>query len=154
MIRPTLPADTPTLLTIAERTKVFKPLELVALREVLDDYHASPREHQSYTEEADGVIRGLVYFAPAAMTDRVWYLYWIFVDKDIQAKGLGSQLLQYCERKIREADGRLILIETSGLPHYALTRQFYLKHQYELHAVVKDFYEDGDDLNIFRKRLS
>ena len=133
MIRPTLPADTPTLLTIAERTKVFKPLEQVALREVLNDYHESPQEHQCYTEEAEGVIRGMIYFAPAAMTDRVWYLYWIFVNKDIQAKG------------------RLILIETSGLPYYELTRQFYLKHGYELHAEVKDFYEDGDNLRASNK---
>lgn len=153
MLRPTLPQDTPPLIDIATRTKFFKPHELVALREVLDDYHAKPGEHQSYTYEQEARTLGLVYFAPAAMTDRVWYLYWIFVEKETQTKGIGSQMLLFAEQAIRQAQGRLLLIETSGLPYYEPTRAFYLKHGYELHAVVKDFYEDGDDLNIFRKRL-
>ena len=153
MLRPTLPADTPALLDIAEKTHVFKPHEIVALREVLDDFHDSPGDHLAYTLVHDGKVIGFVYFAPAAMTDRVWYLFWIFVDKTVQARGLGSQLLQFVEEETRGRQGRLMLIETSGLPHYEPTRRFYLRHGYELHATVRDFYEDGDDLNIFRKRL-
>ena len=34
-----------------------------------------------------------------------------------------------------------------------LLRRFYLKHGYEQAAVVRDFYADGDDQVIFRKRL-
>ena len=154
MLRPTIPDDTPTLLAIAERTGVFKPNELVALHEVLDDFHKSPGQHQSHTCESNGQILGLVYFAPAAMTDRTWYLYWIFVDKHTQAKGIGSELLMFAEEQARQANGRIMLIETSGLPHYALTRKFYLKNGYHLDAVLHDYYEDGDNMNIFCKRLS
>lgn len=153
MLRSTKPSDTPALLALAEGTAVFKPHELVALREVLDDYHANPQKHEAYTKERDGAIIGFVYFAPAAMTENVWYLYWIFVDKQIQAKGIGSELLLFAEDRIRQAKGRLLLIETSGLPHYQLTRQFYLKHGYTLEATVRDFYAVGDDLNVFRKLL-
>lgn len=153
MIRPTLPSDTPVLLSIAERTQVFKAHELVALREVLDDYHDKPGQHQAYTFESNGQIIGLVYFAPAAMTDRTWYLYWIFVEKTIQAKGIGSQLLAFAESEARKQSARLMLIETSGLPYYQLTRAFYLKHGYDLDAVIHDYYEDGDDMNIFCKKL-
>jgi GNAT superfamily N-acetyltransferase len=153
MLRPTEPGDTPALLAIAEGTQVFKPHELVALREVLDDFHASPREHQAYTEEIDGKVAGFVYFAPAAMTENVWYLYWIFVDKSLQAKGVGTKLLHFAEEAIKKAKGRLLLIETSGLPHYVPTRNFYLKHGYTLEAVVREFYAVGDDLNVFRKEL-
>jgi len=39
-------------------------------------------------------------------------------------------------------------IETSSLPHYELTRRFYLKHGYEQAAVLRDFYSDGDDMVI------
>jgi len=153
MIRPTLPSDTPALLSIAERTQVFKAHELVALREVLDDYHDKPAQHQAYTFESNGHIIGLVYFAPAAMTDRTWYLYWIFVEKTTQAKGIGSQLLAFAETEARKQGARLMLIETSGLPYYQLTRAFYLKHNYDLDAVIHDYYEDGDDMNVFRKKL-
>jgi ribosomal protein S18 acetylase RimI-like enzyme len=157
MIRPTTPADTPFLLAIAEGTGVFKPMEIQALREVLDDYHESNRDegHQCVTYEQAGTVIGFAYWAPAAMTDRTWYLYWIAVSKTTHARGIGGKLLRHVEEDIRTARrGRLLLIETSSLPHYDLTRRFYLKHGYEQPATLPDFYADGDSLVVFRKRLN
>jgi ribosomal protein S18 acetylase RimI-like enzyme len=155
MIRPTVPNDTDALVKLARDTNVFKPHEIVALDEVLADYHATMHGHghRAATFEKDGQILGFAYFAPASMTDRTWYLYWIAVSKQTQARGIGSQLLHYTEEEIRKAHGRLYLIETSSLPQYAKTRQFYLKHGYEQHAVLRDYYSDGDDMVIFRKHF-
>ena len=155
MIRPTVPADTPTLVALARETDVFKPHEIQALQEVLDDYHATNHNHghKSVTCETKGQITGFAYFAPAAMTDRTWYLYWIAVTWHTQARGIGSSLLKHVEEAIQAAQGRILLIETSSLPNYDLTRKFYLKHQYEKVAQLPDYYADGDDLIVFRKRL-
>ena len=73
--------------------------------------------------------------------------------KQTQARGIGSKLLKYSEEQIQKANGRLYLIETSSLPQYEQTRKFYLKHGYEQHAVLKDYYADGDDMVIFRKHF-
>ena len=156
MIRPTVPDDTPILLEIARGTGVFKPMEIVALREVLDDYHEDMAAlgHRSVTYDQHRQPIGFAYYAPAEMADRTWYLYWIAVNKDIQAKGVGSKLLHHVEEDIRMAGGRLLLIETSSLAHYDLTRRFYLKHDYDQTAVVKDYYADGDDMVIFSKHLN
>jgi ribosomal protein S18 acetylase RimI-like enzyme len=155
MIRPTTPEETPTLTALAEETKVFKPFEITALKEVLDDYHAfnHAHGHRCVTFEQHGQVIGFAYYAPAAMTDRTWYLYWIAVSKQIQAKGVGGKLLHHAEDDIRKLGGRLLLIETSSLPHYDLTRRFYLKNGYEQAAVIRDFYSDGDDLVVFRMRM-
>ena len=155
MIRPTTPEDTPALRAIAAGTGVFKPLELDALVEVLDDYHSANRDfgHIAVTLELHGRPAGFAYYAPAAMTDRTWYLYWIAVNKHIQARGIGGKLLRHAEDEIKKANGRLFLIETSSLPQYDLTRKFYVKHGYETHAVLRDFYADGDDMVIFRKHF-
>jgi GNAT superfamily N-acetyltransferase len=155
MIRPTTPADTAALVKLADGTNVFKPHEIVALEEVLKDYHASNHDegHQAVTFEKDGQILGFAYIAPAAMTHNTWYLWWIAVTKQTQAKGIGTQLLHYTENEIKKAGGRLYLIETSSLPQYEQTRKFYLKHGYEQHAVIADFYADGDSMVIFRKHL-
>ena len=50
-------ADTMPLLSLAEGTGVFKPHEIQALREVLDDYHASNQElgHRCVTAIDDGL---------------------------------------------------------------------------------------------------
>lgn len=155
MIRPTLESETDVLLRMAEGTEVFKPLEIVALKEVLDDYHAGNHHagHRGMTFELEGKPAGFAYYAPTPMTDRTWHLYWIFVSKQIQAKGIGAQLLKFAEADIIATGGRLFLIETSSTPPYQLTRNFYLKHGYELAAQIRDFYSDGDDQVIFRKHL-
>jgi serine/threonine-protein kinase len=55
--------------------------------------------------------------------------------------------------KPRRAGARLFLLETSSLPYYELTRRFYLKQGYDREAVLRDYYSDGDDMVVFRKRL-
>lgn len=155
MIRPTTPADTPALLQLTEETGFFKPVEIEALREVLDDYHYANHEygHCAVTYEDEGKIVGFAYYAPAAMTDRTWYLYWIAIARNLQAKGYGGALLRYAVEEMRRRQGRILLIETSSLPLYEPTRRFYLRHGYEQAAVLRDYYADGDDMVIFRKRL-
>jgi len=156
MIRPTKPNDTPVLVRLAQETGVFKPHEMTALEEVLDDYHAGNHAdgHRSVTYEKDGHVIGFAYYAPAEMTDRTWYLWWIAVHKGTQAKGVGGGLLRHVEEDIRKHQGRVLFIETSSLPHYELTRRFYLKHHYDQEAILRDYYADGDDMVVFRKHLA
>ena len=154
MMRLFTPADTDTLVELTAGTGFFKPHELETLREVLDDYHAENRElgHRGCAWEEAGRLLGYVYHAPAAMTDRSWYLYWVAVAKDSQARGLGGRLLAFVERDIRDQNGRLLLIETSTTAHYEPTRRYYLRYGDELAARVPDVYADGDDKLIFAKR--
>jgi ribosomal protein S18 acetylase RimI-like enzyme len=155
MIRPTRPTDIDPLVSLAETTGVFKPHEIEALREVLDDYFAGEREfgHICETYESDKVVLGFAYYAPIPMTDRSWQLWWIAVTKQTQAKGIGGKLLKHVEETIRQKNGRLLLLETSALPYYELTRKFYLKHGYDQEATVRDYYSDGDSMVMFWKRL-
>jgi ribosomal protein S18 acetylase RimI-like enzyme len=156
MIRLVVPADTAHLLHLAEDTGVFKPLEIQALREVLDDYHATNQAqgHRAAGFEQSGELVGFIYYAPAAMTDRAWNLWWIVVGKAHQAGGIGGRLLRHAEDEIRKARGRVLFIETSSLPHYELTRRFYVKYGYGQAARLADFYAPGDDLLFFRKDLA
>ena len=139
---------------MAEGTGVFKPIEIVALRDLLV-YHQEGHEegHRAVTLERDGTPVGFAYFAPTVMTDRTWHLYWIFVSKTVQSRGLGAELLKYVETEIEAIGGRMLVIETSSLPMYEPTRKFYLKYAYDQEATVRDFYSAGDHQVIFRKLL-
>ena len=123
---------------------------------MLSDYHAGAHltGHVAVTFEQHGKVLGYAYFAPAAMTDRTWYLYWIAVTHDIQAKGIGGKLLRHAEDDIRTRNGRVLFIETSSLPHYELTRRFYEKNGYAVTGVLRDYYSDGDDMVVFRKKMT
>ncbi|MSQ95607.1 MAG: GNAT family N-acetyltransferase [Gemmataceae bacterium] len=156
MIRPTTPAETDALVALTDATGMFKSIEVVALREVLDDFHATNHadDHHAITLEENGDIRGFAYYAPAEMTDRTWQLWWIVVRKDQQGQGVGGKLLRFVEDDLRtKRNARVLFIETGSLPHYELTREFYRKHCYEQHALLQDFYAAGDSMVVFRKAL-
>jgi GNAT superfamily N-acetyltransferase len=156
MIRPTHPDETAYLKEMARGTNVFKPMEIEALEEVLDDYHKGNihANHYAITYELHGKAIGFAYYAPTPMTDRTWHLYWIFVDKSTQAKGVGAKLLKHAEEHIAKLGGRMFIIETSSLPVYDLTRKFYLKYHYAQACIVPDFYADDDGMVVFQKRLA
>ena len=156
MLRPTLSADAPALLALTAGTGVFKPHEVETLAEVLTDFHREGDEygHRCLTFEDAGTPAGFVYFAPVAMTDNTWELWWIVVGKERQGKGEGRWLLAEVERHVRELGGRLLLIETSSTPQYEPTRRFYLRNGYTLAAEIADFYADGDGKCVYAKRLA
>src|ERR1700730_11521499 len=113
MIRSTIPEDTPALVAMTEGTGLFLPIDLQALAEVLADYHPVEKGegHRCVTYEQDGQAIGFAYYAPTAMTDRTWHLWWIVVSKQIQARGVGTQLLKYVEDGVRAEGGRLLIVE-------------------------------------------
>jgi GNAT superfamily N-acetyltransferase len=156
MLRPTTPADTPALLALSVGTGVFQPHEVETLNEVLDDFHREGEEygHVCQTLDGDHGPVGFVYYAPVALTDRTWELWWIVVDKAQQGNGRGRWLLDRVEENVAQRAGRLLLIETSSTPPYDPTRRFYLKNGYSLAAQIPDFYRDGDDKLIYAKRLT
>lgn len=153
MLRPTLPADTAALKKLTAETGFFKPHEIETLQEVLDDYHAEGSEHGHVCQTLDqnGEPIGFIYFGPAPMTLGTWELWWIVVKKDVQARGLGGDMLRFVEDEVRRRQGRVLFIDTSSQPLYDPTRRFYLKNGYEQHAVLKDFYAAGDSKVVFRK---
>ena len=155
MIRPAMPSDTPAILDFTAATGFFKPMEIDTLREVLDSFHEYNRAagDRCFVWDESGVAVGFVYHAAEPMTENTWSLWWIAVRPDAQGKGWGLQLLQFVEGDARELGGRVLFVETSSLPHYEPTRRFYLKHGYESAALLRDYYSDGDDLVVFRKRL-
>jgi ribosomal protein S18 acetylase RimI-like enzyme len=156
MIRPIQPEDSEALIALTTATGHFKPIELATLREVLNDYHKEDRiaGHRSFLWEEDGRLVGYVYYAPAPMTDRSWYLYWIAVASDTQGRGYGGRMLEFVERDVRDRGGRMLLVETSLLAHYESTRRFYFKYGYTAVAQIADYYAEGDGLIVFAKRFS
>jgi ribosomal protein S18 acetylase RimI-like enzyme len=102
----------------------------------------------------DGHLLGYACYGPTPDTDRTYDLYWIAVDPTVHGSGAGTRLLAEVERRLREARGRMLVVETSSRDEYDATRGFYTARGYQEAARVGHFYAPGDDRVIYTKRLS
>jgi len=156
MISTAAGADGPQIHAITAGTSVFNAEEVACVDELWGEYQAQGAEGSGYyflVEKEGDQVRGYACYGPRALTDRTFDLYWIAVDPQARGGGIGKRLLAATEEAVRKLGGRLLIVETSGLPKYEPTRGFYLATGYVLEATLKDFYRDGDDLVIFTKRL-
>jgi len=128
----------------------------VVAEEVIDSYLRDPEGSGYYilvAEVASSVV-GYISYGPTPLTEGTWDIYWIAVSAEKQGKGIGGALMAHAEDKIRQAQGRLIIIETSSQREYEKTRRFHLSHGYEIIGHISDFYALGDGKLILQKRLS
>jgi ribosomal protein S18 acetylase RimI-like enzyme len=141
---------------LLSRIDVFNQEDQSIAMELLDHAIQNPGQ-KDYDfilafDESEQLI-GYVCFGPTPLTDRTFDLYWIAVDPDFAGQGVGKALLKKFEEEISGQNGRMIVIETSSSPEYALTREFYLKNHYTLAETIKDFFRAGEDRVTYVKTL-
>jgi ribosomal protein S18 acetylase RimI-like enzyme len=147
--------DKPSLVALIHNTPEFKPNEISVAEELIDSYLRDPQgSGYNVLVAGDSAVNGYICYGPTPLTEGTWDVYWIAVAPPEKGRGVGSALLAYAEDKIKEAGGRLIIIETSSQAGYERTRRFYQKHAYETIARLPDFYTPGDDKIILQKRLA
>lgn len=157
MIRNLIADDRNKIEKILVDTGNFNDDEVKIALELIDVYinNKEQNDYEIFTDEDDETkeIKGYVCIGPRPLTEGTYDLYWIAVNPAIQSKGVGSGLVKYIEEHIKNKNGRLILIETSGKPGYEKERKFYEKNSYGLLYQIKDFYRPGDDLVVYGKYI-
>jgi len=151
------PPDVPNIARVAEGTGVFSREELRVVREMLEAYfHPGPDDDYEFIICRNGMpdsIAGFACFGPTPLTERVWDLYWICVDRAQQCAGIGSQLLARVEADLRARGARAIYLETSDSAAYQPARDFYAHHGYARVARFDHFYAPGEGKVVYRKVL-
>ncbi len=102
---------------------------------------------------ADGRIVGFACYGTESLTQDTWDLFWVCVLPQARGKGVGQTLMAEAEAQARAANGRVMVIYTSSTEKYAPARRLYERAGFTCAAVIPDYYSDGDDLNIYWKRL-
>lgn len=155
MIRKLLYNDRSQLVKIVEETENFSPEEKQVAIELIDEAINNPNHeyYNTFVYEEDGRIYGYHCTGKRALTDGVYDLYWIVVDRKTQNKGLGKKLLDHAESFVKDNNGRWILAETSSKDNYNATRNFYLRNKYSIVAEIRDFYKVNDNLIVFGKYI-
>ena len=149
--------DRASLLSMLIKTRSFTSAEIDVAMELIDIVLKDQiqKDYQIYcmVDDQDQAI-GYICYGPTPMTQGTFDLYWIAVDPGFQEQGVGSKLLSFLEEVVKAEGGRLILADTSTIPHYEKTQKFYLKNGFQEVARVLDYYHPGNDRVTFCRRLT
>jgi ribosomal protein S18 acetylase RimI-like enzyme len=173
MIRPMTSADKPAVMDLIRATGFFRPDEVAVAEELIDAYLEQPNQGdygvvvivdegspslaaaaaKRVSDDAGGRVAGYMTYGPTPLTVGTYDLYWMAVDPRAQGRGHGRALVLWLEAYVKDAGGRLLIIETSSVPKYEPTRRFYLGLNYTEVARIPDFYQPGDDRVIYSKQI-
>ena len=156
-IRPLFEKDRATLLSMLFKTQAFTSAEIGVAMELIDIV-LKDRVQKDYRIECmvndQDLVVGYICYGPTPMAQGTFDLYWIAVDPDYQEQGAGSRLLSSLEEVVKARGGRMILADTSSIPHFEKTQKFYLKNGFQEVAKIPDYYHPGNDRMTFCKRLN
>lgn len=135
---------------------VFTQEEIIVAMELIDavlkDQYQKDYIIKCMVDEDDSPV-GYICYGPIPMTKGVFDIYWIVVKPDFQRKGIGSNLIDFLEKEVKEKNGRMILADTSSIKDYEKAQKFYIKRGFQEEARIIDYYWPGNDRITFCKRL-
>lgn len=152
---PSTPEDRPAILAAARSVGVFNAEEVETVNELFDGYVRDPQASgYNFLSCKDGeALLGFACWGPTALSHGATDLYWICTAHNAHGRGVASALFRAVEDAVRQLGRWLIVIWTSSREEYAPARQFYLRLGCELQTQIVDFYDRGEDLCVFVRRL-
>lgn len=151
MIRESNKADINGIKEVIDSTGLF-PSEYID--EMMYKYlNGNPENELWFSQFCENKLIGVSYTIQERLTNGTFNLLLIAVHKDYQGKKYGERMMMHVEKLLKSNNARILLVETSGLDEYILTRKFYENLNYVKQAVIPEFYNDKEDKIIFYKKL-
>lgn len=147
------PADADSIEDILRANGNFSDVEVSAAVDMFRTSLAPDAWYRTLIAECEGRMVGYALFSPIWFTTGTWDLNWIAVHPSAHGSGAGRALLHAVEEAVCKAEGRMIVIETSGRSDYEKARRFYERQGYTLAATLADYYKDGDDKLTYVRRV-
>lgn len=158
VIRPMLRADRASVMDLVVSAGNFNQSEIDCALELVDIYLTDERQKDYNVvvalDPTENTVCAYACWGPVPMTRGAFDLYWIATHPRARGRGFGRALMDYVERRVRQLNGRLLVVETSAKASYVGTVEFYRRLGYSENSRIRDFYDIGDDKIIFVKRLS
>jgi ribosomal protein S18 acetylase RimI-like enzyme len=113
----------------------------------------TPDNYRFLSARLDGLMAGFACYGWESLTEGTWDLFWVVTSPAARRQGVAGALLDEAIRIARAEDGRLMVIYTSSTGPYSAARNLYESRGFVRVAVVPEYYNTGDDLNIYSLRL-
>ena len=150
MIRSVTSTDIPELKAVIDGSGLFPS---AMLDDMIAGFLSGEAKDEFWLTVDEAGPKAIAYYAPEPMTQGTWNLLLIAVHPDHQGKGHGTALIHYIEQVLAVRGERMLLVETSGLSSFERTHAFYDKLGYGREARIRDYYNAGEDMIMFRKAI-
>ncbi len=150
-IRPVIQADLDGLKHVLDSCGLF-PSEY--LDELIFDYfnHANTQDIW-FTCIDKHVPVAIGYCVPEKLTKGTYNLLAVGVSAHAQRQGIAQAMMNFIEQHLKSKDGRILIVETSSDDAQIGARNLYQKIGYTQEAVIRDFWDEGEDKVVFWKKL-
>ena len=150
-IRPINRADIDGLKTVLDSCGLF-PSEY--LDEMISDYFNNADTQDIWFTCIDNNLPVAIgYSVPEKLTNGTYNLLAIGVSESFQRKGIANEMMNYIEQHLKRKNVRILIVETSSDDAQIGARKLYQKIGYTQEAVIRDFWNDGEDKIVFWKKL-
>lgn len=150
-IRPASGEDLDTLSSLVEKVELM-PGDMLA-QSMAPFFDTNTDNELCMIAELNSETVGFYYAREEEMADGVWNMLIIAIDKSVQGQGLGRQLVAHLERRLRDQNQRMLIIDTSSDDQFLRTQQFYKKLGFRHIATIPNYWMDGEDKVTFIKQL-
>lgn len=113
----------------------------------------TPDNYRFLSGFLDDALVAFACFGWESLTHGTWDLFWVCTLPAARGRGLGGALISEAVQVATAENGRLMVIYTSSTEPYAAARRLYRTHGFQHAATVQEYYNIGDDLHIYTKKL-
>lgn len=112
-------------------------------------------DHQYLVAKIDGTIIGGGGFVPDKNEDveDVYWIAWLGVRPDYQRHGAGQRLLSETESRLKSLGARKLYADVGNESDQPGATAFYQKNGFVKEGEMTDYFTDGENMQIFGKRL-
>jgi ribosomal protein S18 acetylase RimI-like enzyme len=156
-IKTPLEQDGASLILLAKKIDQFSINDIECIQDLWkESLHSEtdPDRYHFIVAKKFHQIIGFACYGHRPLTKGTYDFYWLGVDPAFQKQGVGKALMAQVENAIKEKKGYLLIIETSSIEEFSIPRSIYESFGYQLIAQIPDFYEPGDGLVIYTKKIS
>lgn len=150
-IREVIHSDVDSLKIVLDSCGLF-PSEY--LDEMISDYFNNLDTNEiwfTYVENNSPISIG--YCIPEKLTSGTYNLLAIGVSENHQRKGVAVEMMNFIEQKLKTIGARVLIVETSSDDAQIGARNLYQKLGYNQEAVIRDFWNEGEDKIVYWKKL-
>lgn len=150
-IREVIHSDLDSLKIVLDSCGLF-PSEY--LDEMISDYFNNLDTNEiwfTYVENNSPISIG--YCIPEKLTSGTYNLLAIGVSENHQRKGVAVEMMNFIAQKLKTIGARVLIVETSSDDAQIGARNLYQKLGYNQEAVIRDFWNEGEDKIVYWKKL-